>query len=230
MKNIQDCATCRLREVAALCSGGKSSLAAFMRGRSRHRYLAKQTLYHENTPALGVYGVCSGQIKVSRSGGRGKEQILRIVDPGGILGEESLLEDGRFAGTAQALGNSEVAFVGRREMLQLLRGPDAMTEKFVLHLCHVLQATQMDLARIALADARSRLAGLLLDLGRRYGESEGKGVRFLLNVSRRELGAMVGLTPETTMRLMSEFRRQGLVRADGRMLSLPNPDKLEGSA
>ena len=226
-KGFQDCATCRIREVAALCNGGDSSLAAFIRERSQHRYRAKQILYHENTPALGMYGVCSGRIKVSRTEGRGREQVLRIVDAGGILGEECLLEESRFVGTARALEDSQIAFVGRRDVIQLLRARDGMAEKFVLHLCDVLHATQQGLARVALTDARSRLAGLLLDLGRRYGESDGKGVRFSLNLSRGELGAMVGLTPETTMRLLSEFRTKGILRADGRTLTLLHPDQLE---
>src|SRR5574341_1202781 len=129
MEIPRDCKTCGVREGAVLCGGGDAALAAFVRERSQHQYRAKQTLYHENTPALGLYGVCSGRVKVSRAEGRRREQVLRIVDPGGILGEECLLEGSRFVGTAHALEDCQVAFVGRRDLLQLLRARDGMTEK-----------------------------------------------------------------------------------------------------
>ncbi|HSB73425.1 MAG TPA: Crp/Fnr family transcriptional regulator [Candidatus Methylomirabilis sp.] len=230
MSRVQDCATCRVREFAALCSGGETALAAFTRTCSRHVYQAKQTLFHENTPALGLYGVCTGRIKVSRVDDRGREQILRLVDPGGILGEECLLEDGLFLGTAWAMEESQVAFVGRRDVLQLLRVREGMSEKFVTHLCQMLQTAQTGLARATLTDARSRLAGLLLDLGRRYGLRTEEGITCSLNLSRAELGAMIGLTPETTMRLLSAFREEGMIRTDGRTLTLLQPDRLEALA
>ncbi|MBI2000094.1 MAG: cyclic nucleotide-binding domain-containing protein, partial [candidate division NC10 bacterium] len=77
------CDACHAREGAALCGSQTAALAAFAQVHHRHRYLAKQTLYHEGTPALGLYVVCRGRIKVRRADGNGREQILRLVDPGG---------------------------------------------------------------------------------------------------------------------------------------------------
>ena len=94
----------------------------------------------------------------------------------------------------------------------------------------MLQTAQTGLARMALTDARSRLAGLLLDLGRRHGKPTAAGMTCPLSLSRAELGAMIGLTPETTMRLLSEFRGEGIVLTDGRTLTLTQPDRLEGLA
>jgi len=195
MKGKDACDACDAREGAALCGSETAALAAFARVHHQHQYLAKQTLYHEGTPALGLYVVCRGRIKVSRADGNGREQILRLVDPGGVLGEEALIERAQYVGSALALEESRVAFAGREELLRLFQAHGGMAVNLLLHLCRELVSTQANLTRLALADARSRMAGLLLELGRRYGQPTPEGMQLSLQVSRGELAAMVGLTP-----------------------------------
>jgi CRP-like cAMP-binding protein len=227
MKSRDACGTCGARATAVLCSGEGDALSALARVHHQHRYQAKQTLYHEDTPALGLFVLCSGRIKVSRTEGNGREQILRLVDPGAILGEEALIESSRYVGSAQALEDSQAAFIAREDALRLLHAHSGMAMNLLRHLCRVLAATQAGLTRVALADARSRMAGLLLDLSRRYGQRTREGVQLSLNVSRGEMAAMIGLTPETAMRLLSEFRDEGILRTDQRKLTLLQPERLE---
>jgi CRP/FNR family transcriptional regulator len=227
MKAQQRHVACDLQGAAALCSGDRVATGALAQISSPHRYLAKQTLYHEGTPALGVYFLCRGRIKVSRADGNDREQILRLVDPGGVLGEEALIEGARYVGSARALEDSQVAFVAREQFLQMLRSHAGMAVNLLIHVCRILVSTQTHLTRLALADARSRMAGLLLDLGRRYGRPTREGTLVSLCVSRGELAAMVGLTPETAMRLLSEFREAGLVCTDRRHVILVQPERLE---
>jgi CRP/FNR family transcriptional regulator len=83
---------------------------------------------------------------------------------------------------------------------------------------------------VALADARSRLASLLLDLGSRYGQPGRGGTQLAVNLSRGELAAMVGLTAETVMRLLSEFREEGILRTEGRIMTLLAEQRLKALA
>jgi CRP/FNR family transcriptional regulator len=224
------CDGCDARPTAVLCGAGARAVAAFVRVQHQHRYLAKQTLYHEGTPALGLYVVCQGRIKVGRRTGGGRELILRLVDPGGVLGEEALIEGNGYVGTARALEDSRVAFVSREDLLQLLAAHGELAMRLLGHVCQVLVFTQINLTSLALADARSRMAGLLLDLGRRYGQPTTEGTALSLSLSRGELAAMVGLTPETAMRLLSEFRDEGIVRTDRRQAILVRPERLAALA
>lgn len=227
MRPRATCDTCDVREGAVLCGDGGASLEPFARARHQHHYLARQTLYHEGTPALGLYILCRGRVKLSCANGRGREQILRLVDPGGVVGEEAVRPGSHYVGTARALEDSQAAFVGRDELLGLLRSHDGMAVSLLQHLSRVLASIQENLARLALADARSRMAGLLLELGRRYGRPTDEGITLRLAVSRSELAAMIGLTPETAMRLLSQFRDEGILRTDGRHVVLLGPERLE---
>ena len=51
-----------------------------------------------------------------------------------------------------------------------------------------------------------------------------------LELSRSELAAMVGLSPETAMRLLSEFKADGLLRLEGRHITILSRDKLAALA
>jgi len=123
--------------------------------------------------------------------------------------------------------DSQVAFISREELLSLLRDHEGMVVNLLWHLCRVLVSTQANLTRLALADARFRMAGLLLDLGRRYGQPTNEGMELLLSVRRRELAAMIGLTPETARCLLSRFRDEGIIRTDRRQVVLVQPERLE---
>ncbi len=230
MEVMESCCTCPARGRAVLCEVGGTALPAFARVHHQHRYLARQTLYHEGTPALGLYVLCRGRVKVSWADGNGREQILRLIDAGGALGEEALLEGARYVGTARALEDSLAAFVTREDLLRLLRTHDRMGVSLLLHLTRELVLIQANFTRVALADARSRLATLLLDLARRYGQPGREGTQLAVTLSRSELGAMVGLTPETVMRLLSEFRAGGILRTERRALTLVAPHRLEALA
>ena len=60
------------------------------------------------------------------------------------------------------------------------------------------------------------MASTLLDLARRYGVQTKAGVRIDLTLSREDLAEMIGTTPETAIRQLSEFRTEGIVATRGR--------------
>ena len=72
-----------------------------------------------------------------------------------------------------------------------------------------------------------RLARLLLSLGNTYGRPAPKGTRIALALTREEMAEMIGTTQETTIRLLSQFRKMGLVRLDPKSITLLDPSKLK---
>ena len=191
-----------------------------------HGYEARQTLYHEGMPALGIHILCSGRLKLSRGDNHGRQQILRIVGPGEICGEEALLEGTPYTSTAEALESCQTAFVRREAFLDLLQNRDEVLLALLRHICQVLIETQVRLTRVGLSDARIRMAAQLLDLAERYGRPGPKGTTLHLPLRRGELAALAGLSPETAMRLLSQFRQEGLLEVHGRRLILKSPERL----
>ncbi len=226
LKILPRCDACQAREQCLFGDLPAPQLDAFSQIRHFHSYKARQVLFHEGTPALGFHIGCAGRVKVSKADSNGREQIIRIANPGEIIGEEAILEAQPYGATAEALDDCHTAFVKRHEFMAFLHSTQAIGQRFLLHLCRVLIETQGRLARMGLGDARARLAGALLDLSQRYGRPARGGTDVDLNLSRAELAAMVGLSPETAMRLLSEFKDDGLVRLDGRRITVLSQDRL----
>ncbi len=230
LRILPRCDTCQGREQCIFGNLPAPQLENFNRIRHFHQYKARQIIFHEGTPALGFHIGCTGRIKLSKADSNGREQIVRIANPGEIIGEESLLDAQTYGATAEPLEDCHTAFIKRADFLALLNGSEGIASRFLLHFCRTLIETQGRLARMGLGDARARLAGTLLDLTQRYGKPGKGGVNLDLELSRSELAAMVGLSPETAMRLLSEFKADGLIRLDGRHITVLNREKLAALA
>ncbi len=229
MVQINSCSECGAKRSCLLVSQLTPEEIETTRGiRHIRSYLARQTLYHEGMPALGIHILCSGRVKLSRGHDDGRQQILRIVGPGEICGEEALLDGAPYTNTAEALETCQSAFMRREAFLDLLQNRDRILLPLLRHICQVLIQTQVRLTHVALSDARTRMAAQLLDLAERYGEPESKGTTLRLALRRGELAALVGVSPETAMRLLSQFQREGLLEVRGRRLTLKSPERLRG--
>ncbi len=225
--NTNGCLNCDARKTCLLVSQLSREEIKATRGiRHIRAYQARQTLYHEGMPALGIHILCSGRVKLSQGDNNGRQQILRIVGPGEICGEEALLEGAPYTNTAEVLETCQSAFVRREAFLDLLKNQDRILLPLLRHICQVLIETQNRLTLVALSDARTRMAAHLLELAERYGQPGPKGITVHLGLRRGELAALVGLSPETAMRLLSQFQREGLLDIQGRRLTLKSPDRL----
>lgn len=230
LKVLPRCDACQAREQCLFGDLPPAQYEAFAQIRHYHSYRARQVLFHEGTPALGFHIGCSGRVKVSKADSNGREQILRIANPGELIGEEAILDGQPYGASAEALDDCHTAFIKRADFLGLLNGTQGVGVRFLLHLCRTLIETQGRLARMGLGDARARLAGALLDLAQRYGKPGKGGLDVDLSLSRAELAAMVGLSPETAMRLLAEFKEDGLLRLEGRRITVLSREKLANLA
>ncbi len=227
MVQTNSCSECGGRQSCLLVSELTPEEVEATRGiRHTRSYQSRQTLYHEGMPALGIHILCSGRVKLSRGDNNGRQQILRIVGPGEICGEEALLEGAPYTNTAEALETCQSAFVRREAFLDLVQNRDRVLLPLLRHICQVLVETQVRFTHVALSDARTRMAAQLLELAERFGKPGSKGTTLNLALRRGELAALVGLSPETAMRVLSEFKREGLLDIQGRRLTLKSPDRL----
>ncbi|MFQ5881402.1 MAG: Crp/Fnr family transcriptional regulator [Candidatus Methylomirabilales bacterium] len=227
MVQTNGCLECGARQTCLLVSQLSPQEVEASKGiRHIRSYEPRQILYHEGMPALGIHILCWGLVKLSRGNTQGHQQILRIVGPGEICGEEALVEGAAYTNTAEALETCQTAFVRREAFLDLLQGGDRVFLPLLRQICQVLMETQIRLSRVVLSDARTRMAAQLLELGERYGRAGPKGISVNLPLRRAELAALVGLSPETAMRLLSEFRREGFLEVQGRRLTLKAPERL----
>jgi CRP-like cAMP-binding protein len=189
-------------------------------------YHKGQVLFEEGHPARGVYCVYEGQVKLCKSGSQGRPQIIGIAKSGGLIGHRAVLTGKPHSFTAESLGEARVCFVEHHLFLTMLSANPRMAESLLKRMAVELDTVEDRLMDIVEKPVPVRLARLLLSLRDTYGRPSQKGTEITLSLTREEMAEMIGTTQETTIRLLSHFRKMGLVRLENKSITLLNPEKL----
>lgn len=128
--------------------------------------------------------------------------------------------------TCETLEPCHICFIDRQAYLELIRRNSELAIRLIQLLSSELgiRMDQRDL--FALRSGRERLAALLLELGGCFGQKAGKGTLIGIKLKREELADMAGIAVETAIRLLSAFRKEGLVSLDRRSITLLSRDRL----
>jgi len=245
---MPQCQGCRISDRTVWASLKGDALDALAGERVASRYQKGDVIFHEGTPCTGLFNVCAGKVKLVRTGRGGRQTIVRMAGSGRTLGERDLFQaDGRHSVTAEAMEDTVVCFLGKSALMEHLRAyPDMMLD-MMRRLADALSQAERRVESLATQDARHRLAEFLLDMARDEGQAQGgsdaqpgaqpdaqpdaKVVRIRLRLTREEIAEVIGATLETTIRLMSAFKKDGLVKDDEGhivLLDLPRLGRIHG--
>lgn len=219
---VEGCAGCSWI-FTGLSAEGQQELRRFMRS---VQYGADEAIFHEGTPAFGFFIICNGKAKLIKQGPGGKRQILKIVGPGELLGEENLFDGGTHSASARTLEPTTAKFFKREEFLDLLKRYPTVALQLAEKVARELQGFQAKLIETAYESCRARLARLLLVMTEKYGTGE-PGGEIQARISRTDLAEMAGISTETAIRTLGEFEERGLIALRRRKISILDRAGLE---
>jgi len=187
-----------------------------------------QPVFQSGMPAEHLYVVQSGSVKLVRpTSDKSKDYILKILGPGDFVGAEAFFGSGVYRANAKALSRSQLLVLGRSEVYTFLR----RHPKTALHLLQAasqeLESFEERLVETAYEQGEKRLAHQLLELSRRFGVADNGSAYLKLNLTRTELAELVGLRPETTIRILSRWRESGLLKEQDRHIVIEDRKRLE---
>ncbi len=193
-------------------------------------YKKGQTLFFQGNPAFGIYCIKTGKIKISKVGGDGKEIILRISGPGDILGHQNLYSNENYTATATVIEEATVCFLDKKYMLSLIAKEPDVAIKLIRKLSDEMATFEDRNAAMSYKNVRERLAELLLTLKNSYGVTDYGRIRLDIKLTREEMASLVGTANETVIRFISEFKEEGILEQEGKVIYITNVDKLRLTA
>jgi len=179
-------------------------------------YGQDELIFMEGAPAFGFYLVFSGAVKVVKRSAKGKSQILKIVGPGGMLGETTLFDKTVHNAYAKTLVPSKVGFIERGDFFYFLERHPKVIFRFFERLSLELKAFQNKLAERSYASSKERLARLILALG-----------KLGVELSRGELAEMAGVSSKTAIRTLGELESRGIIALENRRIKIIKEDYLK---
>src|SRR3974390_882674 len=224
---IENCLSCPHREERLFCNlteAGIKSLAAITSSAS---YPKGATLFVEGQPARGVFILCNGRVKLSTSSADGKTLILRIAEPGEVLGLPATVTGTCYELTADVIEPAQANFISRSEFLNFLKENGEAALRVAQQLGETYHAAVSEMRTIGLShSAGEKLARFLLEWAANYPEEKGQ-IRIKLTLTHEEIAQMIGSSRETVTRLLADFRKKQLLQVMGSTLIIKNKAALE---
>jgi CRP-like cAMP-binding protein len=193
------------------------------------RYRRSQILFFEGGVGQHVFALHSGLVKVVKSLENGKDRITRVLFPGELFGLEALTET-TYPLTAVTLRDCEICAASREEFLDFLHSNPDIALGMVRFLVSEVARVRTQVTDMSFKDARMKVATLILSLTSSETQTPSETYSLILPFSRQEISEILELSPETVSRTLSTFRRDQVLEARGRRVTIHDVKKLQAAA
>jgi CRP/FNR family transcriptional regulator, cyclic AMP receptor protein len=230
---VENCVACPHLPERAFCSLSPSALEQLGEITAASSYPKGAVLFVEGQKARGVFILCDGRVKLSTSSMDGKTLIVRIADPGELLGLPATITGTTYELTAEVIEPTQVNFISRSDFLSFLREHEEAAFYVAEQMGKMYHSAIADLRSVGLArSAPAKLARFLLDWCTKNEKPDGDlhsdgNLRVNLTLTHEEIAQTIGASRETVTRVLSEFKRKQLVQVRGSALIVPNRAGLE---
>ncbi|MDR5586169.1 Crp/Fnr family transcriptional regulator [Clostridium aquiflavi] len=178
-------------------------------------YSKGDVIFTEGNVANTLYFVNKGKIKLYKYTKDGKEQILHVLSEGDLFGELDLIKPSKYGFNSKAIVNSKICTLTKDEMKDIIMRKPEIGIKVLETVGERLAKVENLVQNLATNDVDSRMAYLLIDLIKKYGESIEKNISIKLPLSREDMANYIGVTRETISRKLKKFEDEKLIKIVG---------------
>ncbi len=184
-------------------------------GTSTIRVARGASIFQRGEPCVGFHVVIYGKVKLAFVSAQGAEKVVELIGPGHSFGEAVMFMAKPYIVSAQALEDTLLLHVAKATVMEeILRDP-ALACKMLAGLSRRMHGLMGDLESYCLHSGTQRAIGYLL---KDAPEQDGTLVR--LPMSKALVASRLNLTPEHFSRILSDLAGHGLIRVQGRNVTI----------
>ncbi|MBN9283874.1 MULTISPECIES: Crp/Fnr family transcriptional regulator [Flavobacterium] len=222
------CEQCIVREFSSLKALSKEELLKIASCKTSYIIKKGEPIFEEGDVTNGIYCVKDGVCKLSKLSQNGKDQIVKLVKPGELLGQRSMISDEPANLSAIALEDMQVCFIPKTEILSFFNNNNQFSMNVMKTICGDLKEADDHMVSMAQKNVKERLAETLLYLSDTFGTNADGTLK--IQLSREELSSIIGTATESCIRLLSDFNKSGLIELTGKKISIKNKNQLRKMA
>ncbi len=182
------------------------------------------TIIEESATPKGIYYIDKGTAKMYKLGFNGKEQILRFIKTGDIIGYRSILSKQPYGASATAMEDTEACFIPEKFFIKVLEHHPKLAFDILRRISEDLGESAQTITFLAQKTVRERLAEVLLLLEKKLGTDKDGFIK--ISLTREEMANLIGTATESAIRLISEFKTDNLIEVEGRKIKILAHQKL----
>ena len=222
---MNKCEQCIVRQFSSLKALNKDELIRMAECKTSYTIKKGEPIFEEGEVTNGIYCIKDGVCKLSKLSDNGKDQIVKLVKPGELLGQRSMISDEPANLSAIALEDMEVCFIPRSEVMQFFNENNQFSMNVMKTICEDLKGADDHMVNMAQKTVRQRLAETLIYLEETFGKNEDGSLH--IQLSREELAGMIGTATESCIRLLSELNKSNLIELNGKKIFITDKNKLK---
>lgn len=189
-------------------------------------YNKGEIIFREGAYATGIFFIQAGKAKKYKVDKEGKEQIIYVANTGEILGYHALLAEERYPDSSAVLEDSEIAFIPKEDFFEVLEKSKVLSQRLLKTLSHEFFVLANSIALFAQRTVRERFAMQLVLMREKYKENFTPGMAVEINMSREDLASLVGTARENILRILKDFKTEGILETKGRKIIIKDVNKL----
>jgi DNA-binding response OmpR family regulator len=180
----------------------------------------KASIYNEGDQPGPVFLINKGKIKTWKMSSDGKEFVSGILSQGDFFGYLSVLENKPYTDSATALDDVEIVMIPQPDFIALITFNQQISAGFIRMLANNISEKEERLLGLAYNSVRARTASALFSLQAKLQDG-------VIKVSRDNLAGLVGTSPESLIRTLSDLKNEKVIETDGKEIRISNLPLLE---
>ncbi|MBT8272738.1 MAG: Crp/Fnr family transcriptional regulator [Bacteroidia bacterium] len=219
------CEQCIVRQFNSLKALTKEELLRVSGCKTIKQIKKGEIIFEEGETLNGVYCVKDGICKLSKLSANGKDQIVKLIVKGDLLGQRSLINDESSNLSATALNDMEICFIPKSEIIGDLKKNTNFSMEVLKDMAQDLKEADNVIVNMAQKSVRQRLAETLLYIHDNFGLDEEGFLKVIL--SREDYASIVGTATESAIRVLSQFKKDGLISTSGKQIKILDANNLK---
>lgn len=211
---MSKCEQCIVRQLNSLGELNKEELIRISGCKTSQYFKKGDVIFDEGEYINGVFCIKDGVCKVTKMSTNGRDQIIKLIKRGDLLGERSLIGEEASNLKATAINDMEVCFIPKEEIVRDLKQNHNFTMSILQDFAASLKEADNVIVDMAQKTVKQRLAETLLYLKENYERTPKQALD--IQLSREDIASIIGTATESAIRLLSTFKKEKLINLKGK--------------
>lgn len=191
-----------------------------------YKFKKGKMVFSEGTYPSGIFYLKKGKVKKYKTDRDGREHIIYVCNSGELFGYPALLSEEPYSDSAATLEDAVLDFIPKDAFFKILEQSPILSTKLLKNLSHEFGVLENSIINFAHQSVRERLALSLLILKEKFRDKNNPNSPVEITLSREDLSNVTGTVVETLVRLLHDFKDEGLIETEGRKIRILDAKKL----
>ncbi|MDT8413137.1 MAG: Crp/Fnr family transcriptional regulator [Vicingaceae bacterium] len=192
-----------------------------------NRYTKNQLIFMEGNFVDSINFIQSGRVKVFKKGAFGKDQIIRLISNGEILGHRGLSDAEKLTISATSITDSLICSFDKPFFFDLLKTIPELTLDLMLFFANELNHEETKVRDLSIFNVREKVAKALLIIINAYGLNEKNEINYIKELSRQDIAELVGLNSNQVTKVLADLKDDKIIETINKKIKITQLNKLK---